>query len=257
MMISKLNAKTVEDLVKENSRLDDRGLMDFRPINIQTDYLKKAEGSALVTLGKTKVLVGVKLGTAAPFPDTPKEGVLMTVAELTPMASPHFEAGPPDESSIELSRVVDRVIRESKMIDMEKLFIEEEKVWMVNLDFYPLDMDGNLFDAAVLGACAALRTAKMPKYEDGKVIYEERKDPMPIKDKPISCTFASVGDRVILDPTELEENIMRARFTVGVNQKDHICAMQKGGLGGFSQAELDQAVAETVKQAKKLRKVIP
>jgi exosome complex component RRP42 len=257
MMLSKLNAKTVEELVKSGTRHDDRGLMDFRPIKVETNYVEKAEGSALVTLGKTKVLVGVKLGLGTPFPDTPDEGILITVAELAPMASPHFEPGPPKPESIELARVVDRVVRESKMIELKKLSIEEEKVWMVNLDFYTLDMDGNLFDAAALGACAALRTTKIPKYEDGKIIREERKTPLPVVDKPISCTFAKIGGKLVIDPTELEEMVMSSRFTIGINQKDHVCAMQKGGFGSFNQAELEQAVEEAVRKAKDLRKVLP
>lgn len=257
MMISKLNIKTVEELARSGARLDDRGLMNFRPIKVETNFVEKAEGSALVTLGRTKVLVGLKMSVGEPFPDTPKEGVLITVAELAPMASPEFEPGPPDPVSIELSRIVDRVIRESKMIPFGKLFIEEGKVWIANLDFYALDMDGNLYDAAVLGACAALRTAKMPKYENEKVIYEERKEPFPVVDKAVSCTFAKVGGKLIIDPTEVEEQIMSARLTVGINQKDHVCAMQKGGLSGFSQAEAEQAIDEAVKQAKGLRKVVP
>ncbi len=59
-----------------------------------------------------------------PFADTPDKGVLSTNAELIPMGSPNFEAGPPDEHSIELARVVDRGIRESEMIDLEKMCIE-------------------------------------------------------------------------------------------------------------------------------------
>lgn len=257
MMLSKLNAKTVEDLARAGNRLDDRGLLNFRPLKIETGYVQKAEGSALVTLGKTKVLVGLKMSVGTPFSDNPTEGVLMTVGELAPMASPEFEAGPPNPASIELSRVVDRVIRESKIIQLDKLFIEDEKVWIANIDFYALDMDGNLYDAAVLGACAALRTAKVPKYEDEKVIYDERTKDFPVKDKAVSCTFAKVGGKLLLDPTELEEEVMSARLTVGIGPNDHVCAMQKGGLSGFSAAEIDQAIDEAVKQTKALRKVVP
>ncbi len=257
MMISKLNIRTVEDLARAGTRLDDRGLLDMRPVKIETGYVSKAEGSALVTLGRTKVIVGVKLSVAEPFADNPNEGVLMTVGEMTPMASPEFEPGPPAPASIELSRVVDRVIRESKMIQLDKLFIEEDKVWMANVDFYALDMDGNLYDAAVLGAVAALRTAYVPKYEDEKVLYGEKDKDFPASEKATSCTFAKLGGRLAIDPTDIEEQIMSARLTVGIGPKDHICAMQKGGLSGFTAAEIDQAIDEAVKQAKALRKVIP
>lgn len=255
-MLSKLTVQAVADLVATGTRMDERGLMEFRPVKVETNVVNTAEGSALVNLGATKVLVGVKLSVGIPYPDSPEEGVLITTAELAPMASPKFEPGPPDQNAVELARVVDRVVRESKMIPFEKLFIEEEKVWMVNLDFYSLDMDGNLFDAATLGAVAALRTAKFPKLEDGKLIYEEKKEPLPVVDKPVSVTFAKIQDKLLVDPTDMEEKIMSCRLTLGVNQEDNLCALQKGGLDGFTEAEIGTMVDEAIKQAKKLRKVI-
>jgi len=38
-------------------------------------------------LGKTDVLVGIKVETGTPFPDTPNEGVQTVNAELVPLAS--------------------------------------------------------------------------------------------------------------------------------------------------------------------------
>ncbi len=260
-MLSKLTKQTVEDLAKQGMRVDGRGLLDRRPFTIKTGVIKSAEGSAWVTLGNTVVLVGVKMKPSEPYPDTPNEGVLVTTAEMAPIASPTFESGPPSPESIELARVVDRVIRESKMIDVTKLAVPDSEglVWMINLDFYTLDMDGNLFDAAALGAVAALKTAKIPGYdpETGKVLYDERKDPLPVVDTPVSCTFAKLGDKIALDPTEMEEDVMSARLTIGITSKGEICAMQKGGRGYFTMDELKWMAEEAVKQAEKTRKELP
>ena len=49
----------------------------------------------------------------------------MTNCEMLPMADPSFEPGPPSEDSIELARVVDRGIRESQLIDLDKLNISK------------------------------------------------------------------------------------------------------------------------------------
>ncbi len=102
-------------------RIDGRTLTDYREFTIEQGVIEKAEGSARVFLGKTQILVGVKVETGEPFPDTPNEGVMTVNAELVPLASPTYETGPPDETSIELARIVDRGIRESKAIDTEKL----------------------------------------------------------------------------------------------------------------------------------------
>ena len=115
-MLTKVKQKQIAQLIAEGKRLDGRGLTDHREITIEEGLIEKAEGSARIYLGKTQVLVGVKVETGEPFPDTPNEGVLTVNAELVPLASPNFEPGPPDENSIELARIVDRGIRSQKRL---------------------------------------------------------------------------------------------------------------------------------------------
>jgi exosome complex component RRP42 len=147
--VAKLEQKTVRDLILKGKRVDDRNLLDYRPLTITLGTVEKANGSAQVYLGKTKILAGVKIQTGTPFPDTPNEGILTVNAEFVPLAYPTFEAGPPDENSIELARVVDRGIRESKAIDVAKMCIDPgKKVLVIFVDIYVLDHDGNLIDAA-------------------------------------------------------------------------------------------------------------
>lgn len=50
-------------IVKENKRLDGRGLEDIRDITIEADLIPKAHGSSLFTRGETQALVTVTLGT--------------------------------------------------------------------------------------------------------------------------------------------------------------------------------------------------
>ena len=105
-------------LLNNGKRDVGRNLNDMRDLKIELGIANKAEGSCYVQIGDTKVIAGVKCETGAPFPDTPNQGVFTTNAELIPMASPDFEAGPPREDSIELARIVDR-IRESGAIDLK------------------------------------------------------------------------------------------------------------------------------------------
>ena len=105
--ISRIRQNQIAQLIASNKRLDGRGLTDYRPIQIETGIIEKAEGSARVRLGKTEVMVGIKIDIGEPYSDRPNEGVLTTSAEFVPLASPEFEAGPPGEDSVELARVVD------------------------------------------------------------------------------------------------------------------------------------------------------
>ena len=163
IVISEIKRDHIVKLLKDGKREDGRGFTDYRDISYVTNCIESADGSARVKLGKTEVIAGVKIIPGTPFPDTPREGVLTTGMEFLPMAHPSFESGPPGEDAIELARVVDRGIRESKMVDVEKLGVEEGvKVWMCFIDMYALDYDGNLFDAANLAAVLALKTAVIP-----------------------------------------------------------------------------------------------
>jgi len=253
----KASENYVRKLIEENLRIDDRGFEDFREIKIEKDVIKTAEGSARVILGNTHVLVGVKISVGEPFTDIPDEGVLIVNTELVPVASPTFEPGPPNENAVEISRVIDRGIRESKCIDLEKLCIEPKKeVWIINVDIYVLDHDGNLIDAGALGAITALLNTKIPKYEDKRVVYGEYSGKLPMKDVPIAVTIEKISDKLLIDPNLEEENALEARITVTTNKKGEICALQKGGNGYFTTAELEKAADLSIAKGKELRKVI-
>jgi exosome complex component RRP42 len=237
----------------EKKRIDGRGLLDYRKIEIEPGFIEVAEGSARVKLGNTDVLAGVKMSLGEPFPDTPDMGVMTTNAELIPMASPTFEAGPPDENSIELSRVVDRGLREGEIVDMSDLCIEPgEKVWIMFIDVHVLDYDGNLFDASALAAVSALASTKVPASQ-----YELGDDyPLPIKNWPIMTTFAKINDVIIADPGLDEEKVADARLSVYTDQEGRVRAMQKGLNGGFTYDEVKNIVALAKEKGNEIRKIV-
>jgi exosome complex component RRP42 len=253
--------KTSEDyvrkLVEENMRIDERKFEEFRPISIETNVIKNAEGSARVKIGNSHVLAGVKMSVGQPFSDTPDEGVLIVNAELSPIASPTFEAGPPREDAIEIARVTDRGIRESNCIELGKLCITPgEEVWMVNVDVHVLDYDGNLIDTVALGAIAALLNAEIPKYEDKKVINEEKTGKLPVVDIPIAITTAKIGNKLLLDTNLEEENNIDARITITTNKKGDICSIQKGGNGYLTEEEILKAADLSISKGKELRMMV-
>jgi exosome complex component RRP42 len=253
--VAKLEQKTVVDLVVKGKRIDERSPLDYRPLTIMLGIIEKANGSAQVYLGKTKVLAGVKIETGDPFEDTPDEGILTVNTEFVPLASPTFEAGPPDENSIEVARVVDRGIRESKAIDLKKMCIEpRKKVFVVFVDIYVLDHDGNLIDAAAMAALGALLNAKMRAFsvKDGEVKYKEGTMPLPLLNYPVPITSAKINGSIVLDPCLEEEQVMSCRLTVTTDKNDNICAMQKGGLGVLTPEEIKQIVSTSISKSKEL-----
>jgi len=250
----------IEKLLENSKREDGRALDEYRqPVSVEYGVsAKSAEGSARVKIGETEVIAGVKLDLGEPFPDTPDEGTIIVNAELIPLSSPDFESGPPSIDSIEISRVVDRGIRESKTLDFKKLCITEgEKMWMVFIDIYPINDSGNLFDACALAALAALKDAKFPAYNktEAKIDYTKKTTKgLPLADTPISITVGKINDKFIIDPTHEEEQAIDSRLTLAINERDEICAAQKGGEEPLSIEEIDQIADLVIKKSKELRK---
>jgi exosome complex component RRP42 len=243
--------------IRLGKRLDGRGFDEFRKIKIEKNISENADGSARVKIGETEVIVGVKMLTSTPFPDMPGEGSLSVGVELLPIASPTFEKGPPDEDSIELARVVDRGIRESKCIDFKEWSITEgELCWTAFVDIYALNHDGNLFDAAALASLISLLETRLPKLEDNKIVKGEYKGKIKLSRKPILSTFAKLANSVVLDPNIAEEKALSARFSVSATEDDYLAAFQKGGIGSFTASELDHAVDVALKNAKDIRKLV-
>ena len=247
----------VTALIDKNMREDGRKLTEYRPIKIEYDISpKSAEGSARVTMGETEVIAGVKMDVGTPFPDSQDQGVLIVNAELIPLASPEFESGPPSINSIELSRVIDRCIRESGVIDFKKLCIKKgEKVWMVYIDIYPLNDAGNLFDASALAAVAALKNAKFPAVKDDKVDYTKHTKELPLKKLPTSCTVINIKDKFLIDPTKEEEMAANARLTVA-SMDNTICALQKGNDMSLSLEDIDKMISLAIEKNKELNKFL-
>lgn len=260
-IVPEIIKESVTNLVKNGERTDGRAFDEYREISLETGVIEKAEGSARVKIGNTQIIIGAKPQIGSPFGDTPNVGVLMTNTELLPMAAPNFESGPPDENSVELSRVTDRCIREGEVVDLEKLcIVEGEKVWMIFLDLHVVDYDGNLMDAAVLGSVAALMNTKLPEakiIDDEIVLDYDNLIPLPINDTALMSTFAKIGDELIIDPSLEEEEVMGARLSVGITQDGNICAMQKGGEKTFTQEEILKAVSIAKIKTAELRKLLP
>ncbi|HEV2317205.1 MAG TPA: exosome complex protein Rrp42 [Thermoplasmata archaeon] len=238
------------DLARGGRRLDGRAVDECRPVTIEFGYVASADGSALVRLGDTAVVSGIKLEPGKPFPDTPNAGVLTTNAELVPLSSPTFEPGPPQPRAIEVSRVVDRAIRAAETIDLKQLCITPaEKCWTCFTDIHVLDHSGNLIDAAMLAAVSALSATTLPakRFEVGEDM------PLPMHHVPIETTFCRLGDTIVVDPTFEEEGAAQGRLTIATDEAGRVVAMQKGLVGAFGPDEVKELAERAFQHGDRLR----
>jgi exosome complex component RRP42 len=248
--LSEIRKDYLYNLVLKGERADGRRFDEYREISIEKNVISKAEGSALVKLGSSQVMVGVKMQPGEPFPDSPNRGVIITNAELVPLASPTFEPGPPNEVGIELARLVDRGVRESKAVDLDKLCIVPGKqVWVIFIDVHILDDCGNIMDASSLGAIAALLTTRVPASRFG--LGEDYS--LPVNDLPIATTAIEFGDVLMFDPDVDEESIANTKLTVISTADGSICGMQKSGPGMLTPEQAYRIVDIACQKAREIR----
>lgn len=240
----------IERLVSEGMRLDGREFNEHRPLKITRSYLGTTNGSVKLSLGDTKVVVGIIITQEPPYPDQQDSGILTINTALNPIASPTFGMGAPTPEAIEIARVVDRAIRESQTVDLHELCIKEgELVWAVNIDIEVLDHCGNIIDASTIAVVSALDNAVVPG-----LAYDTKLDePIHLKQHPISVTMVKIGGQLLVDPTLEEEMAADARITITIDDNGDIRAIQKGGTGGFTLDEIRNAMEIAGDVAERIR----
>ncbi|CAI9289470.1 unnamed protein product [Lactuca saligna] len=212
------------------------------------------DGSSEVQLGQTQVIGFVTAQLVQPYRDRPNEGSFSIYTEFSPMADPSFETGRPTDFAIELGRIIDRGLRESRAVDTESLCVISGKlVWSIRIDLHIIDNGGNLVDAANIAALAALSTFRRPECtfggEDGQQLIihpPDVRDPLPliIHHLPVAVTFGFIGkeNTMVIDPTHYEEAVMGGSMTATLNTNGDVCAIQKAGGEGVPHSVIMQCL---------------
>ncbi|CAH2002422.1 unnamed protein product [Acanthoscelides obtectus] len=224
----------------EFNRLDGRAFDEFRKVEIEfgSDW-----GCCFVSLGKTKVIAQVSCEIQQPKSSRPGEGILNLNVELNPIAAPHFEADRQSNEQVQLNRLLEKCLKDSKAIDLESLCIKNnEKVWAIRVDINVLNHEGNILDCASIAALAALAHFRRPDVTcDGEefVIHSiKQKDPIPmvIHHYPVCITYSvfNSGLYILADPTLLEENVADAFLSIGLNAYKELCGLHLGGKADLS-----------------------
>ena len=81
-------------------------------------------------------------------------------------------------------------------------------------------------------------------------------DKLPLKGKPIMCTFYKINGKFLLDATSREKSVADCRLSIGTLDGKTVCAMQKGGEGTVTSAEILDLVSKAFKKGEEIRKLI-
>lgn len=252
--------------LKEGQRIDGRTPLELRAARFQ---FALDDSSCTVLLGRTRVMAVVAATLEAPFADRHNEGSLRFNVEFSPMASPAFESGRPGEDAIEVARLVERGLRESRAIDLEALVVlAGRKVWHLRVDVHVLDHAGNLVDACGLASLAALMAFRRPDVtvgggDDGQAVTvhpPEVREPVPLSihhlPLPISFALFEGGELLVVDPSLKEEAAADGKFIVTQNAFGELCALQKVEGCGMTPPQLMRCIRLATQKVEELTSLI-
>eukprot|EP00795_Rhopilema_esculentum_P000490 gene490-10168_t len=259
-------AKPVEfyqQFLGEYVRPDGRGLEEFKKTLLNIDSISTAEGSALVKLGNTTVLCGIKAEIAQPSLDAPNGGFIVSSVELPPLCSAKFRPGPPSEQAQVLTQFLIDTANSSSFLKPESLCIAQGKaVWCLYADVICLNYDGNIQDAALFALLAAMHNCSLPSAsyseETGEtVVSTDKKSSLDIASNPIASTFAVFqNSQVVADPTEEEEGIADTVITIVTLEDNSLCSVYKPGGLAIKDDIFRQCIDRALSRGQELRQTI-
>ena len=204
--------------IESGIRPDGRPVGRCRPTTVGLNIVSTADSSALVKIGSTTALAGVKLEVMPPKEDLPNQGQLVIQVEMTSLASSNHRPGRFSEEATSIQERISSALESSSALNLEDLCIDPGRAaWCVYLDVYLLDAAGSLLDAALLAAIACLATMQLPLVtvnDQGKVVSAKESDPqMPqqklqLQSMPLSVTCGTFNGKLLVDPTAEEEALL-------------------------------------------------
>lgn len=135
-----------------------RALDELRPIRIERNYIKHAEGSVLIEYGDTRVLCNASVVPGVPrFLKGSNQGWITAEYGMLPRATHSRGAreaaqGKQSGRTQEIQRLIGRALRQC--IDLKQL-----GEYTITLDCDVIQADGGTRTAAITGACIALKDA--------------------------------------------------------------------------------------------------
>ncbi|XP_063395027.1 exosome complex component RRP42 [Cydia fagiglandana] len=214
--------------VQDDYRSDGRSNIDYRPMELETDVVSHASGSARLRLANTDILVGVKTEIYVPKPDKPDLGKIEFFVDCSANATPEFEGRGGEQLANSIANLMQRAYHSSQAFDLKQLSILEGKqCWKLYIDVLILESGGNLCDAVSLAVKAALFNTRIPLVkaalmDGGNVDLQLSDDPydsklLDVGSAPLLVTLCKIGDKCVVDPSAEEESCSVISLVVGVS----------------------------------------
>jgi ribonuclease PH len=214
-------------------RIDGRGPADVRPLKVEMGYLEWAEGSTLLEMGKTRVLVSASFEPKVPkFLQGTGSGWVTAEYAMLPRAtavrtSREVQQGRPSGRTQEIQRLVGRSLRSVAALER----MGECTIW---IDCDVLQADGGTRTASITAGYLALAQAIGRLAEAGTIPADV------LPDSVAAISAGIVQDGLLLDLCYEEDARAEVDFNVVMTGSGRLVEVQGTAEGqAFSREQLD------------------
>jgi len=201
------------------SRNDGRAADELRPVNIRTNFIKHAEGSALIEVGDTRVVCTASVQEKVP-PFLYRTGRGWVTAEygMLPRATTdrverEAAKGKQGGRTMEIQRLIGRSLRAAVNHEL----LGERTIW---LDCDVLQADGGTRTASITGSYVALVLALGRLYTDGVM------QNWPVVDFVAAVSVGMLGGTALLDLNYEEDSKAGTDMNVVATDKGRFVEIQ-------------------------------
>jgi ribonuclease PH len=214
-------------------RVDGRAVGDLRPVKVEMGYLEWAEGSVLLEMGKTRVLVAASYEPKVPkFLAGSGSGWVTAEYAMLPRSTSvrtqrEVQAGRPSGRTQEIQRLVGRSLRSITALER----MGECTFW---IDCDVLQADGGTRTASITAGYLALAQAVGRLSADGAVPADV------LVDSVAAVSVGIVGEEMLLDLCYEEDARAEVDFNVVMTGAGELVEVQGTAEGRtFSRPQLD------------------
>jgi ribonuclease PH len=229
-------------------RHDGRARDELRPVLIEPGFVRSAAGSALMSMGGTRVICTASLVEGAPaWREASGGGWLTAEYGMLPASTGSRRPrdatrGRPDGRTVEIQRLIGRSLR--AVVDIDTM---GPRTLYVDCDV--LEADGGTRCAAITGALVAVRLAFDGLVRAGALAQT------PLRDSIAAVSCGLVSGTATLDLDYPEDSTAEVDMNVVMTGADELVEVQATGEGvPFSRASLDELLGLAAKGMKELRR---
>jgi ribonuclease PH len=231
------------------SRAYDRAPADIRPTVIDAGFVETADGSALISVGRTRVICTASVNDSVPrWMEGRGRGWVTAEYAMLPASTGDRKArdvsrGKQDGRSVEIQRLIGRSLR--VVVDFQGL--GERSVYV---DCDVLQADGGTRCAAITGGYVALRLALQDLVDRGEL------DAMPLTGSVAAISVGMVDGRALCDLDYSEDSAAEVDANVVMTGEGELVEVQATAeRTPLSRASLDELLGLAEGGIARLRKI--